>query len=235
MSIKEGRRFVPLVLALAAVAGACQSKPAAPPVSPDVWAVVDGREIRRGDVEKAYRRTAPPNPAISEDEATAAKLNVLDQLISEDIILARANELKIVLPESELEAAFNDQKKNMSDDVFNKALAARNVTAADLREALRRDLIAQKVIEREVTSKVTVTDPFVGFNLAQDTGTVWLDDITAHYPLTLAAWRERFLGAWERLRPSGYDERFRRLWDFYLSSSEAGFRERREGGLARQR
>lgn len=56
---------------------------------------------------------------------------------------------------------------------------------------------------------------------------VWLDDITAHYPPTLAAWRERFFAAWERLRAHGYDERFRRLWDFYLSSSEAGFRERR--------
>ena len=60
---------------------------------------------------------------------------------------------------------------------------------------------------------------------------VWLDDITAHYPPTLAAWRERFLTAWERLRPRGYDERFRRLWDFYLSSSEAGFRERRIGDV----
>jgi cyclopropane-fatty-acyl-phospholipid synthase len=60
---------------------------------------------------------------------------------------------------------------------------------------------------------------------------VWADDITAHYPLTLAAWRERFLGAWERLRSSGYDERFRRLWTFYLSSSEAGFRERRIGDV----
>ncbi|HSS33316.1 MAG TPA: cyclopropane-fatty-acyl-phospholipid synthase family protein [Solirubrobacterales bacterium] len=56
---------------------------------------------------------------------------------------------------------------------------------------------------------------------------VWADDITAHYPPTLAAWRERFFTAWERLRAHGYDERFRRLWDFYLSSSEAGFRERR--------
>jgi cyclopropane-fatty-acyl-phospholipid synthase len=60
---------------------------------------------------------------------------------------------------------------------------------------------------------------------------VWTDDITAHYPPTLAAWRERFFGAWERLRPSGYDERFRRLWDFYLSSSEAGFREQRIGDV----
>jgi cyclopropane-fatty-acyl-phospholipid synthase len=60
---------------------------------------------------------------------------------------------------------------------------------------------------------------------------VWLDDITAHYPPTLAAWRQRFFAAWERLRSHGYDERFRRLWDFYLSSSEAGFRERRIGDV----
>jgi cyclopropane-fatty-acyl-phospholipid synthase len=56
---------------------------------------------------------------------------------------------------------------------------------------------------------------------------VWTEDITAHYPPTLAAWRERFLGAWDQLRARGYDDRFRRLWTFYLSSSEAGFRERR--------
>jgi cyclopropane-fatty-acyl-phospholipid synthase len=60
---------------------------------------------------------------------------------------------------------------------------------------------------------------------------VWIDDITGHYPPTLAAWRERFFSAWERLRSRGYDERFRRLWDFYLSSSEAGFRERRIGDV----
>jgi cyclopropane-fatty-acyl-phospholipid synthase len=60
---------------------------------------------------------------------------------------------------------------------------------------------------------------------------VWRDDITAHYPPTLAAWRERFFDAWERLRGRGYDERFRRLWNFYLSSSEAGFRERRIGDV----
>jgi cyclopropane-fatty-acyl-phospholipid synthase len=60
---------------------------------------------------------------------------------------------------------------------------------------------------------------------------IWLDDITAHYPPTLADWRERFLAAWEGLKSHGYDERFRRLWDFYLSSSEAGFRERRIGDV----
>jgi cyclopropane-fatty-acyl-phospholipid synthase len=60
---------------------------------------------------------------------------------------------------------------------------------------------------------------------------VWMSDITAHYPPTLASWRQRFLDTWERLRARGYDERFRRLWEFYLCSSEAGFRERRIGDV----
>jgi cyclopropane-fatty-acyl-phospholipid synthase len=60
---------------------------------------------------------------------------------------------------------------------------------------------------------------------------VWMSDITAHYPPTLASWRRRFLDRWERLRARGYDERFRRLWEFYLCSSEAGFRERRIGDV----
>jgi cyclopropane-fatty-acyl-phospholipid synthase len=69
--------------------------------------------------------------------------------------------------------------------------------------------------------------------LARDTEMrqVWSEDITDHYPLTLAAWRERFAAAWDRLRSHGYDERFGRLWSFYLSSSEAGFREHRIGDL----
>ena len=56
---------------------------------------------------------------------------------------------------------------------------------------------------------------------------VHLEDITAHYATTLALWRERFLDASERLADLGYDERFRRLWELYLSYCEGGFRERR--------
>lgn len=43
------------------------------------------------------------------------------------------------------------------------------------------------------------------------------------YALTLATWRERFRAAWPGLVPFGFDERFRRLWEYYLSYCEAGF------------
>jgi cyclopropane-fatty-acyl-phospholipid synthase len=44
------------------------------------------------------------------------------------------------------------------------------------------------------------------------------------YARTLAEWRESFWAAWPRLRPLGFDDRFRRLWEFYLHYCEAGFR-----------
>ena len=55
----------------------------------------------------------------------------------------------------------------------------------------------------------------------------WVDDISDSYALTLAEWRRRFAGSEERLEELGYERRFRRLWDFWLAFSEAGFRERR--------
>jgi peptidyl-prolyl cis-trans isomerase SurA len=137
---------------------ACQSKPAAPPVSADAWATVDGREIKRDDVEKAYRRSRQANATPSDDEATVAKLSVLNDLIVQDILLAKARELKIEVPESELDTAYAEARKDIPEEQFQQELSRRNLAAADMREGLRRELLAQKVIEGEVTAKVTITD-----------------------------------------------------------------------------
>jgi len=48
-----------------------------------------------------------------------------------------------------------------------------------------------------------------------------------HYAATLAEWGERFEAAWDDIRHQGFDERFRRLWRFYLAYCEAGFRAER--------
>jgi len=54
-----------------------------------------------------------------------------------------------------------------------------------------------------------------------------LHDITEHYAATLRHWRERFLAAADHVAELGYDERFRRMWELYLSYCEGGFLERR--------
>jgi peptidyl-prolyl cis-trans isomerase SurA len=145
-------------LALVTLGTACQSKPAAPPVSADAWAVVNGHEITRDAVEKAYRRNAQASQTLSEEETAAAKLALLDELIVQELLLTKAQELKIEVPATELDAAYLEARKNIPDDAFNRELAQRNLTAADMREGLRRDMLVQKLLEREVGAKVTVTD-----------------------------------------------------------------------------
>ncbi len=144
--------------ALAALGLGCQSKPAAPPVSADAWAVVNGREITREAVEKAYRRNTQAPQAPSEEEAAAAKLALLDEIIAQELLLAKAGELKIEVQASELDAAYLEARKNIPDEAFQRELTQRNLTAGDMREGLRRDLLVQKLFEREISSKVTVTD-----------------------------------------------------------------------------
>jgi cyclopropane-fatty-acyl-phospholipid synthase len=50
-----------------------------------------------------------------------------------------------------------------------------------------------------------------------------VEDIAPSYALTLRAWRTAFLARLDDVRAMGFDERFIRMWDFYLSISEAGF------------
>jgi cyclopropane-fatty-acyl-phospholipid synthase len=56
-----------------------------------------------------------------------------------------------------------------------------------------------------------------------------LDDIGLHYARTLAAWRVRFLSRLDEVRRLGFDDRFIRMWDYYLSSCEAAFATRSLG------
>ena len=49
-------------------------------------------------------------------------------------------------------------------------------------------------------------------------------ELGAHYARTLHLWRERFNEQWPRIHQLGFDETFRRMWEFYLAYCEAGFR-----------
>lgn len=170
------------ILALAVLAAACRTAPGATtasskPASANAWAVVNDHEITRDDVEKAYRRAAPAGQQVSEEEAMTAKLNLLNELIVQDLLITKGKELKIELPESELDAAYMEAKKNIPDEAFQQELKSRNLSAADMREDLRRNLLAQKVVDKEVADKIGVTDADItaffeankaSFNRAED-------------------------------------------------------------------
>ena len=64
---------------------------------------------------------------------------------------------------------------------------------------------------------------------ASDLALVSLEDFGDSYARTLEAWRKRFIARLAEVRALGFDERFIRLWEFYLAYCEGGFRERALG------
>jgi cyclopropane-fatty-acyl-phospholipid synthase len=66
---------------------------------------------------------------------------------------------------------------------------------------------------------------------ASDLRLTHLEDITPHYATTLRRWRERFFANIDRVRELGFEEPFIRMWDYYLSYCEGGFRERYIGDV----
>ena len=151
-----------VALTLLCLPAACRSNspstPAEPTITADTWAVVDGQTITREDVDRAYRRSQDDSQPLSDEEALTAKLTLLNDLIVQQILLAKAAALKVDIPQSELDTAYANAKKNLTEEAFQQELTRRKLTAADMREGLRRELLTQKVLEQEVGSKITVSD-----------------------------------------------------------------------------
>lgn len=64
---------------------------------------------------------------------------------------------------------------------------------------------------------------------ASDLQVVHQEDFGLSYAYTLRAWRRRFMTRLHEVRAQGFDERFIRLWEFYLAYCEGGFLERSIG------
>lgn len=170
------RLAAPIALVTLTVTAACGGQSgggAAQPPSADTWATVDGRSITRDQVEKAFRRGQDPGAPLSPEEAMTAKLSLVNEMILQDILIAKAQALKIEVPQSELDSAYAERKKNLSDANFEEELKKRNLTGDDMRDTLRRELLVKKLIDQEVTGKVSVTDQeindFYNANKAQFT------------------------------------------------------------------
>ena len=127
--------------------------------APDVWAVVNGQEIKREDVDKYYRtRVNPEGQAPSQEEALSLKLNVLDELINNEILLERAKKLNLEASDGEVEDKFTELKSPYTEDEFQRQLKERGVTVDDLKSDLRRQLSITKLLNHEVVAKITITD-----------------------------------------------------------------------------
>lgn len=109
----------------------------------------------------------------------------------------------------------------------NGKMVIQAITMADQRYAQARDsvdFIKRYIFPGGCLPSVAV----IADHLARDTDMqmVHLRDITEDYALTLAHWRARFMDKLETVKQMGFDDNFIRMWDYYLSYCEGGFRER---------
>src|ERR1700692_196076 len=127
--------------------------------SEGVWAVVNGQSITRAEGDKYYRTQLNPDaPEPSQDEALSLKLNILDELINNQILLQTAKKLALQAADGEVEDKFTEYKSPYSEEEFQRQLKARGYTVDDLRSDIRQQLSIQKVINHEVVAKIAVTD-----------------------------------------------------------------------------
>ena len=127
--------------------------------APDVWAVVNGTEIKRDEVEKYYRtRINPEAQETSPEDVLSGKLNVVEQLINNEILLERAKKLNLEASDGEVEDKFTELKSGYTEDEFQRKLKDGGMSVDDLKKDLRRQLSIQKLLNREVAAKVTITD-----------------------------------------------------------------------------
>jgi len=173
-------RLLTAIVALAFAAAACRSQPASPAVTDDTFAVVNGRQITRVDVEKTFQRAQPSAQVLSDPETLAAKLNVLDELIVEDLLLAKARDLKLEVADKEVDEAYERFKGKLTQEAIEEEFKRRKLTTPDVREGLRRELLSRRVLEREVVDKVQVSDAEV---------TAFFDANRAQFNLTEDAYR----------------------------------------------
>lgn len=133
----------------------CQRPPAP---NSEVWALVNGRPILRQQVERYYRSQFNQPTQPSPEEALLLKLNILDELVDNELMLEQAQKLGLEATNSELEQKFAQLKAPYTDKDFQSQLAQRGISVDDLKLDLREQVAIQKLINREITSKISVSD-----------------------------------------------------------------------------
>jgi peptidyl-prolyl cis-trans isomerase SurA len=128
-------------------------------VSGDVMATVDGRKIFRSDVDKYYDNQvlgAQQKPV--GEQATVLRLNILRQLIDDEMVMRRAEKLGLLATEDEVDRKLNEIKSPYSPQEFEKRLQEKKISLEDFKRDIRRSLTVEKVMNKEVSSKISVTD-----------------------------------------------------------------------------
>ncbi len=140
-------------LALAMTAG-CDRSPGA-----DVAATVNGKDISRGELERNYKANltdAQQEPA--KEQADIVRLTILHNMIEDEILQQRAAKLNLAATDEDVNAKLTEIKALYTQEEFDRRLKEHGQTVEDLKRDIRRALTKTKLLNKEILSKVNITD-----------------------------------------------------------------------------
>ena len=127
----------------------------------DVVATVNGHPILRSELDKRYEAELgdEQQEKPTTEQADASRLGLLSQrLIPEEILLERAAKMNVTATPEEVDDKLKEFRAPYTDEQFNQRLQERHTTVDDIKRDLRRNLIIEKLIHKEIDSKITVSD-----------------------------------------------------------------------------
>jgi peptidyl-prolyl cis-trans isomerase SurA len=125
----------------------------------DVLAKVNGRPISRSELDKYYEtQAAGSQQKPAGEQAESLRLNILRQLIDQEIMMQRAEKLGLLATDDEVDRKLNELKAPYTKEQFDQKLKDSHMSLDDLKRDLRRNLTIDKVLNKEITSKINITD-----------------------------------------------------------------------------
>jgi peptidyl-prolyl cis-trans isomerase SurA len=122
-------------------------------------ATVNGKEILRSELEKYYKSSLGDTPQEpSPEQADIVRLNILRQMIDDEIVQQRAAKLNLAASDEDVNAKLTEMKAPYTQEEFDKQLKQRNLSLDDLKRDLRRSLTRTKLLNKEIESKINITD-----------------------------------------------------------------------------
>ncbi len=131
----------------------------APPA--DVVATVNGHPITTSELEKAYNDQlgdSAQEEKPSQEQADSLRLSLLGQLITQEIVEQRAAKLNLTATPAEVDAKVAEAKAPYSEEQFQQRLAEHHTTVDEFKRDIRRTLTFNKLLNKEIVSKITVSD-----------------------------------------------------------------------------
>lgn len=127
--------------------------------SPNVLAEVNGHPIYRSQVERIYlNQVGSKGEADDKEEELTYKLSILNELINNKILTDYATRSGITVPESDVDTKVSQIESPYSKQQFDQFLKKRDMTRKELRQQVRNSLILNRLINRDINSRVSVSD-----------------------------------------------------------------------------